>query len=168
MSAPAPTPHRATVAALQDALATEHAAVWAYGLISAFVPPELTDQVDEAATAHRARRDATERILSDTGVEPVPTEPAYRTPSPVTDLAGALMLAITAEDDTAAAWRSVIERSVIEHSGVIENGGVLERHAQPGLRTTALDALVGAAVRASRWRSAAGAPVRTVPFPGAP
>jgi hypothetical protein len=163
MSAPAPTPHRATVAALQDALATEHAAVWAYGLISAFVPPELTDQVDEAATAHRARRDATERILSDTGVEPVPTEPAYRTPSPVIDLAGALVLAVTAEGDTAAAWRAVIE-----NSGVIENGGVLERHAQPGLRTTALDALVGAAVRASRWRSAAGAPVRTVPFPGAP
>lgn len=150
MSARAPTPPRATVA-LQDALATEHAAVWAYGLISAFVPPELTDQVDEAATAHRARRDATERMLSDTGVEPVPAAPAYRTPSPVTDLAGALVLAVTAEDDTAAAWRSVIERD-----------------AQPGLRTTALDALVGAAVRASRWRAAAGVPVRTVPFPGAP
>ena len=162
MSAPAPTPPRATVAALQDALATEHAAVWAYGVVSAFVAPELTDQVDEAATAHRARRDATERMLSDAGVEPVPAAPAYRTPSPVTDLAEALMLAITAEDDTAAAWRSVIERSVIEHSGVIE------RHAQPRLRTTALDALVGAAVRASRWRVAAGVPVHTVPFPGAP
>ena len=151
MSSPAPAPQVATVAAVQDALATEHAAVWAYGLVSAFVPPELADQVDEAATAHRARRDATERMLSDTGVEPVPAEPAYRTPSPVTDLAGALMLAVTAEGDTAAAWRSVIERS-----------------GQPRLRTTALDALVGAAVRASRWRAAAGVPVRTVPFPGAP
>ena len=162
MSSPAPAPHVAIVAAVQDALATEHAAVWAYGLVSAFVPSELADQVDEAATAHRARRDATERMLSDTNVEPVPAEPAYRTPSPVTDLAGALMLAITAEDDTAAAWRSVIERSVIEHSGVIE------RHAQPRLRATALDALVGAAMRASRWRAAAGVPVHTVPFPGAP
>ena len=151
MSSPAPAPHVAIVAAVQDALATEHAAVWAYGLVSAFVPPELADQVDEAATAHRARRDATERMLSDTGVEPVPAEPAYRTPSPVTDLAGALMLAVTAEGDTAAAWRSVIELSV-----------------QPRLRTTALDALVGAAVRASRWRAAAGVPVHTVPFPGAP
>ena len=151
MSSPAPAPQVATVAAVQDALATEHAAVWAYGLVSAFVPPELADQVDEAATAHRARRDAAERMLSDTGVKPVPAEPAYRTPSPVTDLAGALMLAVTAEGDTAAAWRSVIER-----------------HAQPRLRTTALDALVGAAVRASRWRAAAGVPVHTVPFPGAP
>ena len=157
MSSPAPAPHVATVAAVQDVLATEHAAVWAYGLVSAFVPAELADQVDEAATAHRARRDSTERMLSDTNVEPVPAEPAYRTPSPVTDLAGALMLAITAEGDTAAAWRSVIERS-----------GVIERSAQPRLRTTALDALVGAAVRASRWRAAAGVPVRTVPFPGAP
>jgi hypothetical protein len=61
------------------------------------------------------------------------------------------MLAVTAEGDTAAAWRSVIERS-----------------GQPRLRTTALDALVGAAVRASRWRAAAGVPVHTVPFPGAP
>jgi hypothetical protein len=157
VSSPVSAQHRATVAALQDALATEHAAVWAYGVVSAFVPPELIDQVNEAATAHRARRDATERMLSDIGVEPIPAEPAYRTPSPVTDLAGTLALAIIAENDTATAWRSLIERS-----------GVVERPAQPRLRSAALDALVGAAVRASRWRAAAGLPVQTVPFPGAP
>ncbi len=152
-----PASHEITIAALQGALATEHAAVWAYGVVSAFAPPELADQVDEAATAHRSRRDATERVLSDTGVEPVTAEPAYRTPDPVTDLTGALLLAVTAEDDTAAAWRSVIERC-----------GALEDHAQSQLRTAALDALIGAAVRASRWRAAAGVSVPTEPFPGAP
>lgn len=138
-----------TVGALQTALATEHAAVWAYGVVSAFLPTELAAQVDEAAAAHRARRDATERMLADAGVEPVPAEPAYRTPGPVTDPAGALELAVAAEGDTAGAWRSVIERGT--------EG-----------RSPALDALVGAAVRASRWRAVAGAPALTVPFPGAP
>jgi len=142
-------PEDEAVAALQTALATEHAAVWAYGLVSAFLPAELAAQVDEAAAAHRARRDATERMLTDAGVKPAPAEPAYRTPGPVTDDAEALVLAVTAETDTAAAWRSVIERGA--------RG-----------RSAALDALVGAAVRASRWRAAAGVPTLTVPFPGTP
>ncbi|MGI9063417.1 MAG: ferritin-like domain-containing protein [Pseudonocardiaceae bacterium] len=144
-------PDAVTVAALQTALATEHAAVWCYGLVTAFVPGDLATQVAEAALAHRARRDATERVLADAGVTPVPAEPAYRTPWPVTDTASAVALTVTAESDTAEAWRSVIERA----------GG-------PQLRSSALTALVGAAVRAARWRQTGGAPLLTVPFPGAP
>lgn len=153
MTAPAPPAplDPPAIAALQTALATEHAAVWAYGLVGALLPPERGDQVAEAAAAHRARRDATERLLARAGAEPVPTEAAYRTPQPVTGPAGALDLAITAETDTAAVWRSVIERS-----------------NDARMRAAALDALVGAAVRASRWRAVAGASPLTVAFPGAP
>ncbi|MBV9163911.1 MAG: ferritin-like domain-containing protein [Pseudonocardiales bacterium] len=140
------------VDALQRALAAEHAAIWVYGLVAAFVSNALDSQLDEAATAHQARRDATERVLIDAGAPPVPPEPGYLTPEPVTDAASALRLAITAETDAAAAWRSVIERSP----------------ADPGLRGAALEALTGTAVRATRWRATAGATPLTVPFPGAP
>lgn len=140
------------VDALQPALAAEHAAVWAYGLAGAFLADSLADQQAEAAAAHRARRDATERLLLDAGAQPVPPEPGYLTPEPVTDAASALRLAITVETDAAEAWRSVIERS----------------QAEPTLRRAALDALTTAAVRATRWRVVAGDEPPTVTFPGAP
>lgn len=140
------------VGALQGALGAEHAAVWVYGMVAAFVPGALSRRLDEAATAHQARRDATQRILIDAGAAPVPPEPGYLTPEPVTDAASALRLAITAETDAAAAWRSVVERSP----------------ADADLRGTALEALTDAAVRATRWRATVGATPLTVPFPGAP
>ncbi len=150
------SPYRARsqvpVGALQGALGAEHAAVWVYGMVAAFVPGALSRRLDEAATAHQARRDATQRILIDAGAAPVPPEPGYLTPEPVTDAASALRLAITAETDAAAAWRSVVERSP----------------ADADLRGTALEALTDAAVRATRWRATVGATPLTVPFPGAP
>ncbi|HEX5347420.1 MAG TPA: ferritin-like domain-containing protein [Pseudonocardiaceae bacterium] len=150
------SPYRARsqvpVGALQGALGAEHAAVWVYGVVGAFVPDALSRRLAEAATAHQARRDATQRILIDAGAAPVPPEPGYLTPEPVTDAASALRLAITAETDAAAAWRSVVERSP----------------ADADLRGTALEALTDAAVRATRWRATVGATPLTVPFPGAP
>jgi Domain of unknown function (DUF4439) len=140
------------VAAVQGALAAEHAAIWVYGVVEAFVPGALNRQLEEAATAHQARRDATERVLTDAGVPPASPEPGYLTPEPVTDAASALRLAITAESDAAAAWRSVIERSPVHL----------------GLRAAALDALTVAALWATRWRATAGTSPVTVPFPGAP
>jgi len=143
---------RVPVAALQGALAAEHAAVWVYGVAGAFVSSALTRRLDEAATAHQARRDATERLLLDAGVTPAPPEPGYLSPEPVTDAASALRLVITAETDAAGAWRSVVERSPND----------------PDLRGAALEALTAAAVRATRWRVIAGTVPLTVPFPGAP
>jgi hypothetical protein len=75
------------VDALQAALAAEHAAIWAYGVAGAFVANELAGKLDEAATAHQARRDATERALIDAHAQPVPAEPGYLSPEPVTDAA---------------------------------------------------------------------------------
>ncbi len=140
------------VGALQGALRAEHAAMWAYGVAGAFVPRGLAGRLDEALTAHQARRDATERALIDAGVAPVAPEPGYLTPEPVTDAASALRLLITAENDAAAAWRSVVERGP----------------AEPSLRGSALEALTTAAVRATRWRATAGTAPVTVPFPGVP
>lgn len=138
------------VDALQLALAAEHAAVWAYGLAGAFLTEKLAGKFAEATATHRARRDATEQMLIEARTPPVPAEPGYRIPEPVNDAASALRLAITAENDAAAAWRSVIESSPVE----------------PELRRAALDGLTGAAVQAARWRATADIPPRTVAFPG--
>ncbi|HEU0086367.1 MAG TPA: ferritin-like domain-containing protein [Pseudonocardiaceae bacterium] len=147
-----PAKQRIPVDALQAALAAEHTAVWAYGLAGAFMPDKLAGQLAEAAAAHRMCRDGAEALLIAAGAPPVPAEPGYLTPEPVTNSASALRLAVIVETDAAAAWRSVIERSP----------------AQAELRRAALDALTGAAVRAARWRATAGRIPLTVPFPGAP
>lgn len=138
------------VAALQAALAAEHAAVWAYGLATAFLPAQRAAALAEGAAAHRSRRDVTERTLTAVRVAPVPAEPGYLPPEPVTGAAGALALLVVVESDGAAAWRYVVQQGSGE------------------LRTSALDALVGSAVRAARWRAAAATGPLTVPFPGAP
>ncbi|SDM92681.1 ferritin-like domain-containing protein [Allokutzneria albata] len=142
-------PSPETVDAVQQALAAEHAAEWAYGLASAFLPASADSAIREGSTAHRARRDAVERLLRDAGTSPVPAEPAYQPPQPVTNQASAAGLLASAETDAAAAWH-----------------GVLERSEDEGLRRTALEGLTAAAVRTVRWRKMAGQTPATTAFPG--
>lgn len=137
--------------AVQAALGAEHAAIWVYGLVSAFLPEQFDAPVAEGTTAHRARRDATERLLAGAGQTPRPPEPAYVAEQPVTDQPSALAMLVLAESDTAVAWRAVLERT-----------------DDKGLRTAALEALTGAAVRATRWRRAAGETPAARAFPGQP
>ncbi|MEO7196526.1 MAG: ferritin-like domain-containing protein [Pseudonocardiaceae bacterium] len=160
--------NRGTVDSLQRALGAEHAAIWVYGVVGAFAPRAWGGQLVAAATAHRARRNATERMLIDAGARPVPPEPGYLTPEPVADAASALRLAITAETDAAAAWRSVIERSTADSDPRSAADPNLRSAADPDLRNVALDALTAAAVQATRWRETVGSTPLTVPFPGAP
>ncbi|MEU3270645.1 ferritin-like domain-containing protein [Saccharomonospora sp. NPDC006951] len=135
--------------ALQRALAAEHAAVWVYGLVSAFLPADFGRGIDAGAAAHRDRRDACERVLAATGTAPVPAETAYLAPEEVTDEASAVALVITAEQDAAAAWH-----------------GVLERTDDAGLRTLACDSLIGSATRGTSWRMEAGRQPAAVALPG--
>ncbi|TQM83479.1 uncharacterized protein DUF4439 [Saccharothrix saharensis] len=140
-----------SVDAVQDALAAEHAAVWAYGLVSAFIStPQQSAAVADGATAHRARRDATERWLRDAGATPRPPAAAYLPPQPVDSAASAVAALITVETDACVAWR-----------------GVLERTDDGPLRASALDALTVSAVRATRWRKVAGVTPTSIAFPGA-
>ena len=138
-----------TTAAVQTALGTEYAAVWCYSLIEAFLPETLDKHAREDLTAHRVRRDATIRLLADSGVRAVPAEAAYRTPAPVTDQNSAMRLVVSAESDAAAAWRSVLERC-----------------DDSGLRRMALDGLTDAAVRGARWSEQLGSKPVVPPFPG--
>jgi hypothetical protein len=149
---PAPAPMAVDGAeSVQQALGAEHAAVWVYGLVSAFLPANFDAPTLEGMTAHRSRRDATERLLAAAGQTPRPAEPAYVTPQSVNDQASALAVLVTAETDTGVAWRAVLERT-----------------DDPAVRTFALEGLTGAAVRAARWRKVAGVLPIAPPLPGVP
>jgi hypothetical protein len=140
-----------SVQAVQSALGAEHAALWVYGLVSAFLPDSYNAAVTEGTTAHRARRDATERLLADAGQTPRPAEPAYVPPKPVADQKSAIAVLVLAEADATVAWRAVLERTDDKH-----------------VRRAALEALTAAAVRATRWRRAAGQSPAAPAFPGEP
>ncbi|XVV08028.1 ferritin-like domain-containing protein [Actinosynnema sp. CA-248983] len=134
--------------AVQDALAAEHAAVWTYGLVSAFIEQQAA-AVAEGALAHRSRRDTTERWLRDKAATPRPPAPAYLPPQPVDSAASAIAALIAVETDACVAWR-----------------GVLERTEDAELRKSSLDALTTSAIRATRWRKIAGVSPVSIALPG--
>jgi hypothetical protein len=137
--------------AAQDALGAEHAALWVYGLVSAFLPADFAAALQEGVNAHRSRRDALELLLSGAGQSPRAGEPAYVPPQPVTDQASALAVLVVAEGDVTVAWRALLERT-----------------DDKSVRATGLAGLTDAAVRATRWRLAAGQTPATPALPGAP
>jgi hypothetical protein len=137
------------VDALQDALAAEHAAVWSYTLIPAFLPADQVAAARSDADAHRALRGQLEQTLSDIGIQPVSAQPAYQTPKPVVDGPSAVALAVVAETDTLAAWRSVVERN-----------------RDRTLRQAALDVLTKGTLRCAVWRTVVNDQPAILVFPG--
>lgn len=138
-----------TVAALQQALDTEHAAVWVYGLVSAFLPGEFAKGLDDGAGEHQQRRDAAQTMIAAAGAAPALAEAAYLPPKPVKDEKSAKAVVITAESDAATAWRAVIERC-----------------DDASLRSFSVDAMAASAARGTRWRSEAGLSPAAVALPG--
>ncbi len=139
------------VEALNAALAAEHAAVWGYGVVGAALPQDQRGLAASSEAAHRSARDALVAALSERRADPVGAEAAYELPSPVLSASDAASLAVTLEDGVAAAYVQVL-------------GGAAEAPA----RQLAVDALTATELRAVAWRSAAGAPQVTDPFPGLP
>ncbi|MDN5893851.1 MAG: ferritin-like domain-containing protein [Nocardioides sp.] len=74
-------------AAMQTALAGEHAAVWIYGVLggqtSQSAEPTLYDEVSTAYALHRSRRDQLMRWIRDDAGTPVPADVAYELPNEV-------------------------------------------------------------------------------------
>lgn len=137
------------VAALQDALAGEHAVIWGYGVVGAEAAEQHLPAVRVAEQAHRTRRDDTADLLRSMSAEPIEAEAYYELPFPVTDPASAVSLAVHLEEGSTAAWRFVL--------GQTEDAE---------LRRAALTALTDAALQATRWRLAAGTTPASVAFPG--
>jgi Domain of unknown function (DUF4439) len=133
-----------------ELLAAEHAAIFAYGAIGAHLTGAAANAARGAEGAHRARRDALMLQLSSGGATPEPTDPVYPLPFAVTDQGSALRLAVEIEERTGANWRSALASTAGDE------------------RAAALNALVDCAVRATRFRRAAGIAPATVTFPGRP
>lgn len=136
-------------AALCDALATEHGVVYGYGLVSAYSLPEFNDLVVATIRQHRERRDRTIAILTGRSVEVPLAAAGYQVPIPVTTSNDALRLAVRMENDTATAWRAVVEQA-----------------REPADREFAATALGQSAVLAAHWNRALGNWPITGAFPG--
>jgi hypothetical protein len=141
---------KSALTALEAAMAAEHAALWAYGLVAAY-DPDVASTVSDMVAQHRQMRDTTANLIVQGGATPVGPEAAYTTPEPVSDKRSALQLALTIESNCAAAWRSVVGHT-----------------DDSTLRGTGLSALTDCAMRMVTWRQQADDKTVTVPFPGDP
>jgi hypothetical protein len=133
---------------LMAAVVAEHAAIFGYGPVGARLDASTVTLAQAAEAAHRARRDAVVMRLLARGVKAPVAEPAYALPAPVTDQASALKLAIMIEERTAASWRAALIDTTDDD------------------RRLAVDGLIDCAIRATRFRKAAGVTPTTVAFPG--
>lgn len=138
------------VKALQQALAGEHATIWAYGAIGAHASDDHLGAVGAADNAHRAQRGALEELIRSLGQEPEPSKPGYTLPSPVTDDATAVALAATLEDAMGTHWRYCCGRV-----------------SSAPIRTFCVDALITSTTAALQWRRLAGDAAAVAPaLPG--
>ena len=138
-------------AALREALAAEHAAVWGYGTVGAALPPEARGPAASAEVAHRDVRDRLVALLESRGADPVPREAGYTLPFPVLSAVDAAALAVVLEEGVSAAWV-----------------GLLDQAAEASVRQLAVAELGAAEVRAVGWRTAADRIPVTSAFPGLP
>lgn len=136
-------------AALSDALATEHAVVYGYGMVSAHSDPDLNKLVSAAINEHRHRRDQVIAMLAARSVTAPVAAAGYQLPMPVHNPTDAARLAVQMESDTAVAWRAVVEQAKTADD-----------------RGFGVTALTQSAVLGARWNRVLGVLPLTVAFPG--
>jgi hypothetical protein len=133
MMTPSPTP----VAALQDVLRSEHAAVYGYGLLG----PQLTgtgrSDALSALDHHRLRRDGIRAMITAAGAVPPEAEAAYRPGIPLNSPSAAVELAARIEGDLALAYGRLVAATTDD------------------TRASAARWLQDAAVRQARWGNTA-------------
>ncbi|GAB07101.1 DUF4439 domain-containing protein [Gordonia amarae] len=138
-----------TTDALKVVVASEHAALFTYGVITAFTTSTRRKTVDEFTAAHRAARDTAAEAMRSAGATPPDQEPGYVLPVKVTDPVSAAKVALAAETDSAVAYRSLLEKA-----------------GSPAVRQIGLDGLTACASRAAQWRAALKQSPYTVALPG--
>ncbi|MDQ3628551.1 MAG: ferritin-like domain-containing protein [Actinomycetota bacterium] len=131
---------------LQEVLAGEHAALYAYSVIGGRLDPDSPVVARAVASyeAHRSRRDRLALRLRDLGERPVVAEPGYALPLPVQGVPSAAVLAQRVEDRCAVLYASLVATAP----------------AATAERSLGSTSLVDASTRALGW----GAP--TTAFPG--
>ncbi|MDR8415206.1 ferritin-like domain-containing protein [Nonomuraea sp. 3-1Str] len=130
---------------LGKALAAEHAAVFAYGLISARTSGTLRSKATRAFDAHRARRDQLRAFVTARGGRPAEAEPSYSLPLVPSTPTDAVRLAVQVETGVTAAYLELVAAD------------------DPALRKYAALAMQEAVARSYAFRPAIG-----TAFPGMP
>jgi hypothetical protein len=133
-----------SVAALQGALAAEHAAVYGYGIVGAMLTGAEQGGARTDWTAHQVARDTLITMLTRLGATPVAASPAYKLPFAVTSAESAARLAATLENGVTRAYLGLV---------AVNN---------PSLRAFAARAMQTSANRALAWSGT------TTAFPGMP
>jgi hypothetical protein len=137
-------PALGTTGALQAALAAEHAAVYGYGVVGAYLTGSSRATATADWLAHQVTRDTLETMLRSRGAQPVAAADGYRLPVAVRTPAGAAQLAVILEDRVAAAYLGLVAL------------------ATTAIRRFGAEQLRASALRAAAWRGS------TVAFPGLP
>ena len=150
-NAPGALDQRTENAALSDALAAEHAAVWGYGVVGAALGEDARPHAEDAEAAHREVRDQVSALLASRKADVVDARGAYALPFPVLTAVDASALGVVLEDGVAKAWVRVLDQS-----------------AERSTRELAVGVLGATEIRAVNWRIAAGKTPVTTPFPGLP
>ncbi|RBQ14439.1 DUF4439 domain-containing protein [Spongiactinospora rosea] len=132
---------------LQQALAAEHAAVYAYGLIAARTTGSLRSAASTAYNAHRARRDQLRGMIRERGTAPREAEASYAVPVTPRSAAEATRLAVHVEEGVTAAYLQLAATAdvalrrraalAMQESVTRAYGFDAEIPALPGLRETA-------------------------------
>src|SRR3954469_22918971 len=126
-------------AALGQALAAEHAAVWGYGVVGAVLDEKSRPPAEDAEAARRDVRDQVSALLAGREADVVDAEGGYALPFPVLSEVDAAALGAGPEDGGAGAWDRVLDQA-----------------AERSTRELAVTALSNAEVRAVNWRATAG------------
>ncbi|MCH5642420.1 ferritin-like domain-containing protein [Gordonia sp. ABSL49_1] len=140
-----------TIDALVAAANAENAAIFTYGVISAYVSSARRAEISDQLAAHRAQRDGVNAAISAAGGTPPEAASGYTLPVQVSNPVTAARAALAAETDCATAYRVVLEQS---------ESDVARRIGVDGLTASALDI--------SYWRRALAIKPVTVTFPGSP
>lgn len=138
MTGPTPTPSGprpgpTELTAVAAALAGEHAAVYAYGVVGGQAGPTYRRAALERLSWHRLQRDLLAAQLSAAGTSPQPAEPAYALPFTVRTVADARRLAVHVEQAVAATYADLVAAE------------------PPPRRGQAADWLAQCAVQSRRW-----------------
>jgi hypothetical protein len=132
-----------TVTALQSALAAEHAAVYGYGVVGAYLAGSQQATATTDWVAHQVARDRLEAMLRAAGrSQPAAAAVAYQLPMPVRNAREAVALAVVLEDRVATAYLGLV---------ALGSTAIREYGAQQ---------VQASAMRAAAWRGS------TVAFPG--
>lgn len=140
-----------TVDALDHAVDAENAAIFTYGVTTAFIGSAERGAVAEYVAAHRVRRDQLNHDLTALGAPVQLAATGYELPVQVTGPESAAAVLLAAEEECARAYRAMAEQ--------------VDR---PELRQRAVDGLTDCALRAAHWRIVLKRSPVTTAFPGAP